>query len=126
MTKLNIDAISFYVTIPITGSIFIFTSVMILTYTSAEKRCGKRKTYKCQSSALHLSVKTGGIIMNSRQYSMFLTVAKAHSITKAAEELFISKQSLKSQIDTLEQSLGVTLLERDYSGCRLTPAGEIF
>ena len=64
--------------------------------------------------------------MNSRQFRMFLTVAESKSLTKAAEALFLSKQSLKSQIDILESNLGCSLLDRNHSGCALTPAGEIF
>lgn len=53
----------------------------------------------------------------------FVTVCREQSITKAAACLFISKQAVSSNIKSLENELGVTLLTRDHAGVRLSPAG---
>jgi len=60
------------------------------------------------------------------QFSMlqyFLAVAKELNITRAAEKLFITQQSLSEQISRLEREYGTKLFERNPR-LRLTPAGE--
>ena len=49
--------------------------------------------------------------MNQRQLKYFLTVYKHNSISKAAEELFISPQGISKTILSLESELGVSLFE---------------
>lgn len=49
--------------------------------------------------------------MNQRQLKYFLSVYKHKSITKAAEELFISPQGLSKTIASLESELSVSLFE---------------
>jgi DNA-binding transcriptional LysR family regulator len=51
-------------------------------------------------------------------------VAQEGSITRAAEQLFVSPPSLSQQISALEQELGGALLERLPRGVRLTAAGQ--
>lgn len=50
--------------------------------------------------------------------------AKNHSITKAAERLFLSKSALSTAIKNLEKELGVELLNRSVSGVELSAIGE--
>ena len=59
-----------------------------------------------------------------RQLRYFSRVAQLGSVTKAAEELHMSQPPLTMAMRKLEENLGVTLLERDGRGIRLTPAGE--
>lgn len=54
---------------------------------------------------------------------LFLAVVEERSIGKAAEREHISAPAISKRIIELEQSLGVTLLERQNVGVRLTPAG---
>lgn len=54
---------------------------------------------------------------------LFLAVAEEGSIGKAAEREHISGPAISKRIIELEQSLGVTLLERQNVGVTLTPAG---
>ena len=53
----------------------------------------------------------------------FSAVCQEQSITRAAERLYISKQAVSSSIKSIETELGVSLLVRQHSGVRLTPAG---
>lgn len=64
--------------------------------------------------------------MNDKQLRTLITVAEFGSFSKAEEQLFISKQALKKQMDALEAELQVTLLIRSPRGITLTPAGEAF
>lgn len=62
--------------------------------------------------------------MVSQQLKTFITVAKAGSFSKAAEELFITPASVMKQINILEQRLGITLFCRTARGAVLTDAGK--
>lgn len=56
----------------------------------------------------------------------FLTIVKEHSISRAAERLYLSQPYLSQYLAKLEGNLGVMLLDRSHSPLRLTPAGELF
>lgn len=64
--------------------------------------------------------------MNDSQLRAFVEVAACGSFSKAAENLFLSKQALKKQIDALEAELGFSLMLRSSKGILLTPSGERF
>ena len=55
----------------------------------------------------------------------FLAAIDQGSLTKAAEQLFISPTAVMKQMNQLENHLNLKLIERTPSGVRLTPAGEI-
>ena len=57
-------------------------------------------------------------------YKVFYTVARLQSITRAAEELFISQPAVSQGISRLEQALGCRLFVRTPRGMRLTGEGE--
>ena len=61
--------------------------------------------------------------MNFRNLKYFLTAAEEKSITRAAQRLYISQQSLSGQIARLEEELGVRLFERTPT-LKLSYAGE--
>lgn len=61
--------------------------------------------------------------MNFLSLKYFLTVVEEKNITKAAERLYISQQSLSAHIKKLETVLGTELFERGPS-LKLTYAGE--
>lgn len=64
-----------------------------------------------------------GSVLNNYQY--FIALAEELNISKAAKRLYISHQCLSKYLKNLEQSYGVTFLER--SPClTLTPAGEAY
>lgn len=58
-----------------------------------------------------------------RQLEYFLEVAEAGSLRQAAIRLGVTQPTLTVQLRALEESLGVTLLERTRSATLLTPAG---
>ena len=64
--------------------------------------------------------------MNNEQLKTFITVVKTQSFSKAADQSYITKQSMLKQINSLEEEVGCRLLERSRTGTRLTEAGEIF
>ena len=61
--------------------------------------------------------------MNFRNLQYFLRAAEEKNITRAAQKLYISQQSLSGHIAKLEEELGVSLFERGGE-LRLTYAGE--
>ncbi|SOC41541.1 LysR family transcriptional regulator [Ureibacillus acetophenoni] len=64
--------------------------------------------------------------MTLQQLKYAIEVAKSHSITKAAQNLFISQPSLSNAIRDLEQELGITIFLRTSKGITITPEGTEF
>lgn len=54
----------------------------------------------------------------------FEAVGRLLSFRRAAEELSVTKSAVSHQIQTLEDSLGMRLLDRNPRGVSLTPAGQ--
>ncbi len=59
-----------------------------------------------------------------RQVRAFLAVARLRSFVRAASELHVSQPALTVQVQQLERTLGVKLLERNNRSVALTRAGE--
>lgn len=57
------------------------------------------------------------------RFNTCLHAARSGSMARAAEELFLSKQAVKKQIDSLEAELGFPLFVRSSRGLTLTEAG---
>lgn len=62
--------------------------------------------------------------MYSQQIKTFIQVADRGSLSKAAEDLFVTPASIMKQMNALEGRLGVTLLRRTNQGIELTEAGK--
>lgn len=62
-------------------------------------------------------------MVNLDLYRVFYTVAKNGSLTKAAEELYISQPAVSQSVKQLENQLGVTLFNRTYRGMELSEEG---
>ena len=62
--------------------------------------------------------------MNIVYLKYAVAVAKAGSLSKAADELFIAQPNLSRAIKELEKELNVTIFERNPKGISLTPEGE--
>lgn len=62
-------------------------------------------------------------MVNLELYRVFRTVAKCGSLTRAAQELYISQPAVSQSIKQLENQLGVPLFNRSHSGMELTSAG---
>lgn len=59
-----------------------------------------------------------------RNYEYFLAIADSGSLTKAAEQLYVSQPSLSQYLKRLETSLGVELFDHKSSPLKLTYTGE--
>lgn len=64
--------------------------------------------------------------MNIVHMRYAVEVAKAGSISKAAEKLLIAQPNLSRAIKELEEELGIAIFERSSTGMTLTPEGEEF
>lgn len=64
--------------------------------------------------------------MDDRQRELFLSVVEAGSISKAAQEGYVTPQSVSQHIKRLEAELGVRLLDRTAQGVVPTEAGKVF
>ncbi|WP_180994408.1 LysR family transcriptional regulator [Bacillus sp. Marseille-P3661] len=63
--------------------------------------------------------------MTFDQILTFVSVATTNSFTKTSQELHLSQPSVTSRIKNLEETLGVTLFDRDNKKLSLTKDGEI-
>ena len=64
--------------------------------------------------------------MNLMHLKYAVEVEKTRSISKAAENLFMSQPNLSRAIKELEETLGITIFKRTSKGMSLTPQGEEF
>ncbi len=64
--------------------------------------------------------------MNLRFVEAFYWVASLKSISRAAEKLFLTQSAMSSRISTLEEELGILLLDRSDKQFKLTAAGARF
>lgn len=62
-------------------------------------------------------------MVNLDLYRVFYTVAKCGSLTKAAEELYISQPAVSQSIKQLENQLGIQLFNRTHRGMELSAQG---
>lgn len=62
-------------------------------------------------------------MVNLELYRVFYTVAKCGSLTKAAEELYISQPAVSQAIKQLEMQLGGKLFNRTHKGMELSDTG---
>ncbi len=62
-------------------------------------------------------------MVNLELYRVFYTVARCGSLTKAAEELYISQPAVSQAIKQLETQLGTPLFHRMHKGMELTAQG---
>lgn len=64
--------------------------------------------------------------MTLQQLRCFTAVARTMSFARAADQLFISQPAVSHHLRSLENELGVQLVERSLHRVALTPAGERF
>ncbi|MEM7569992.1 MAG: LysR family transcriptional regulator, partial [Pseudomonadota bacterium] len=62
--------------------------------------------------------------MELRQLRHFMAVAECGTFSKASEQLHLTQPALTRSIQTLEESLGTALFERQPRGVTLTQAGQ--
>jgi len=63
-------------------------------------------------------------MLDTHRLKIFLTVADLESFSKAAKELYLTQPTISQHITSLETYLGITLLDRNWKGAHLTPAGK--
>ena len=64
--------------------------------------------------------------MNILHMKYAVEVAKAGSLNKASESLYVALPNISRSIKELESDLGITIFERSAKGVTLTPEGEEF
>ncbi len=64
--------------------------------------------------------------MELRQLEYFQAASRLNNITRAADQLHVSQPSVTIGIQSLEEELGVKLLNRSQKRISLTPEGQIF
>ena len=64
--------------------------------------------------------------MDTLQLQLFLSVSRTLNFTKTAGEFFMTQPTVSNYIKSLENSLGVKLLNRDSRSVSLTPEGQEF
>ncbi|MDO4976459.1 MAG: LysR family transcriptional regulator [Eubacteriales bacterium] len=64
--------------------------------------------------------------MNINQLKYFISVAECRSFTQAAERHFLTQTAITLQIQKLEESMDVQLIDRRKRPIELTPAGKVF
>jgi len=64
--------------------------------------------------------------MNINQLKYFLAVAQHRSFTKAANQYYISQTAITQQIQALETTVGIQLIDRSTRPISLTPGGRVF
>ena len=64
--------------------------------------------------------------MDYQQLMFFREVTKNGNISKTADQLFVSRQTISAALGRLEEELGYTLLTRGKNGVELTSDGKLF
>ena len=64
--------------------------------------------------------------MNINQLKYFIAVAEYRSFTKAANQYYISQTAITQQVQALEETMDVQLIDRSRRPITLTPAGNVF
>lgn len=64
--------------------------------------------------------------MRLNQLEYFIKVVECGSITKAAQELYLSQPSLTKAVSGLEAEYDLKLFDRTAKGLKLTPEGRDF
>ena len=62
--------------------------------------------------------------MDTKQLSNFLLVVEKGSVSRAAQDSYITSQAILQQMNALEAEVGVKLLDRSPRGVQCTPAGQ--
>lgn len=63
--------------------------------------------------------------MQLRQLRYFAVAIEVGTLQAASKKLFIAQSAISKQIASLEEDLGVRLMERGRNGVRATPIGEL-
>jgi DNA-binding transcriptional LysR family regulator len=64
--------------------------------------------------------------MDTLQLKLFISVSQTLNFTQTASEFFMTQPTVSNYIKSLENSIGVKLLNRDSRSVSLTPEGQEF
>ena len=64
--------------------------------------------------------------MNYNNFELILEIAEAGTISKAAENLYISQPSLSATLKSIEKEIGTPLFKRSKAGVEPTPFGKVY
>ena len=64
--------------------------------------------------------------MNINQLKYFIAVAEHRSFSKAAEQYFLTQTAMTQQVQKLEDTMGVQLIDRKTRPITVTPMGNVF
>ena len=64
--------------------------------------------------------------MNINQLKYFIAVAEYRSFSKAAEQYFLTQTAVTQQVQKLEETVGVQLIDRKTRPISVTPMGNVF
>ncbi len=64
--------------------------------------------------------------MNINQLKYFIAVAEHKSFSKAAEQYFLTQTAMTQQVQKLEETMGVQLIDRKTRPISITPTGNVF
>jgi len=59
-------------------------------------------------------------------YQVFVAIVESNSLTKAADQLNLSPSAISKQLSSLEQDLGVTLIDRSTRSISVSDVGQTF
>lgn len=68
----------------------------------------------------------GGGKVDTKDISLFLAIARLSSISRTADQMFMSQSTVTAHLQRLERALGYTLFQRLPNGVKLTPEGQQF
>lgn len=74
---------------------------------------------------MYSTSKKRGVPMRITQLKQLLVIYRHGSISKAAQELYVSQPSLSAMLNELEKELGITIFERTSKGVIPTQEGQI-
>ncbi|WP_274435288.1 LysR family transcriptional regulator [Alicyclobacillus sp. ALC3] len=68
----------------------------------------------------------GSYFMETKDIQLFLAIARIGSLSRTAEQLFMSQSTVTTRLQRLEHAVGYTLFDRRPDGVKLTVNGERF
>lgn len=66
------------------------------------------------------------MLFDTRMIEYVIAISEEHSLSKAAERLFISQPALSQRLKKLEAELGTPLFRRESDGLAITDAGRVY
>lgn len=75
---------------------------------------------------MYIKLEKKVVFVDLHYLKYIIEIANMHSISRAAENLFITQSTLSQYLSRLEAELGISLFERRRNEMTLTPAGKLY